>query len=802
MGIGTQGKNGRIKLCRIVTVPQTFQVLLPEQLRCIVAHEIELTLVSSPGHEFDEVLRDVGAQGQAIPIARKPSPLADVRSLLKLLKLLFRGHFDVVHSSTPKAGLLTALAAWLARVPVRMHTFTGQPWVELTGFKRLIPRECDRIIGKLATQCYADSASQRDFLISEGLVAPGKIAVMGEGSISGVDLRRFSLPTWGGDAARQTRHELGLPSDALVIVFVGRVTRDKGIVELLSAFELIAKSNPSLHLLLVGPFEPDQDPLPEETMRRLKSHPRIHRVGMTATPEKFLAAADIFCLPSYREGFGSVVIEAAAMELPAVVTRVTGLVDAVIEGVTGLITPPKDIDRLAATLQILIGSKDLRHSLGQAARQRVVRDFDAQIINEAVVAEYFRLARQNAMAHDRPGSSPAGVTLAVQTTVPGSFPPFFKGQLAWLQHQGLPVHTVSAPGEELQWVSQVERVRPHAIPMTRRFSPLRDLLALWRLVRLYRRFRFTIVHAFTPKGGFLGMLAAALAGCPVRVFSIWGLAAEAVGFRVRLMFWADKVSCLLAHRVFVECPSIGDLAVAKGLCPRSKLVVLPAWSTCSLDRELLDLTEAASTRAAARQQWGIPPEAIVVGFVGRVVRDKGIHEIIEAFESLAPDFPALHLLIVGVRETENAVDHDMLGRMDAHARIHCTGFQNNVSPLLSAMDILVHPSYREGLPTAPLEASARELPVIATRIPGCIDAVQDGMTGRLIAPRDAGALAGAIRHYLHHPELRRLHGRQGRERVLREYDRHQAWADLLHHYQQLLAERGVVPRPAGGKDQP
>jgi glycosyltransferase involved in cell wall biosynthesis len=383
-----------MKLCRIVTVPQTFQGLLGEQLRCILAHGIDLTLVSSPGHELEEVLRGVAAKGVAVPMARKPAPLADLRSLLILLRFLSKNHFDIVHSSTPKAGFLASLAGTLARVPIRIHTFTGQPWVELAGLKRRIPRECDRLIAKLATQCYADSPSQRDFLISEGLVAPGKIAVIGAGSISGVDLKRFSLIKWGGETARQTRSELGIPADALVIAFVGRLTKDKGVVELLAAFELIAKSNSAVHLLLVGPFEPDRDPLPAETLERLKSHPCVHGVGFSITPEKFLGVADIFCLPSYREGFGSVAIEAAAMELPAVVTRVTGLVDAVVDGVTGLIVPPKNVSRLAKALQKLARSQELRQSMGRAARDRVVGNFDARLINEAVVGEYSQLAQR------------------------------------------------------------------------------------------------------------------------------------------------------------------------------------------------------------------------------------------------------------------------------------------------------------------------------------------------------------------------------------------------------------------------
>lgn len=382
----------RLKLCRIATVPWIFQTMLREQLRCIVAHGVQLVLVSSPGPELSAMAADVGAIAVGIPMRREPAPLSDLRSLFRLIRFLVRNRFDVVHSSSPKAGLLSALAGVVARVPIRMHTFTGQPWVELGGLRRRIPRECDRITAKLVTQAYADSRSQRDFLVQEGLVAPGKISVIGPGSVAGVNLKRFSVERWGGQAAAQTRRELGIPIDALVIVFVGRITRDKGILELVAAFEIVSEGAHDVHLVLVGPLEPERDPLPLATLDTLNRNRRIHAVGFTTVPERYLAAADIFCLPSYREGFGSVAVEAAALQLPTVVTRVTGLVDSVVEGVTGLVVPPKNVSKLTEALKALLESKELRDSLGHQGLQRVVRDYDADLVNEAVVAEYFRLA--------------------------------------------------------------------------------------------------------------------------------------------------------------------------------------------------------------------------------------------------------------------------------------------------------------------------------------------------------------------------------------------------------------------------
>lgn len=381
----------KLKLCRIVTVPWTFQTLLWGQMRCIAAHDIDLTLVSSPGPELELVARDVGARAVCIPMERKPAPTADLRSLVRLTRFLRRNRFDIVHSATPKAGFLAAWAGYFARVPTRIHTFTGQPWVELKGLRRSIPRACDALTARMTTHCYADSHSQRAFLIAQGLANPQRIAVVGSGSIGGVDLQRFSLEKWGGARSIQTRRELGIPDDAQVIIFVGRVTKDKGIRELVSAFEELAKIYAQMHLLLVGPLEPERDPLPAETLQLIEKDHRIHRIGFHLEPEKYLAAADVFCLPSYREGFGSVAIEAAAMKLPTVVTQVTGLVDAVIDGVTGLLVPPKEVGPLAAALRRLIESPEMGQAFGQAGYRRVMRDFDAVSVNTAVVDEYFRL---------------------------------------------------------------------------------------------------------------------------------------------------------------------------------------------------------------------------------------------------------------------------------------------------------------------------------------------------------------------------------------------------------------------------
>jgi glycosyltransferase involved in cell wall biosynthesis len=375
-----------------VTVPFTFDTLLREQLSYLTQQGMDITLVSSPGAVLEEIGKSLHLSYHPIPMARKPEPWSDLLSLRALTRLLRHERFDIVHSSTPKIGLLTALAGTLARVPVRIHTFTGQVWVGMQGLSRRIMRQCDWIIGHLDTHCYADSASQRTFLVNQRLVAASRISLLGAGSISGVNLERFNPGVFGGDRADAQKRELGVSEQSLIILFVGRLTKDKGIRELVSAFRMLQIEKKDVELILVGPFEPERDPLPRETLYELAHNPRIHVVGFSHEPEKYMATADVFCLPSYREGFGSVVIEAGAMGVPAVVSRVVGLVDAVVDGETGLLVPAKEVDFLRGALMKLLSSPEIRRRMGCAARERAVRDFDSRIINHLVFEEYKRLA--------------------------------------------------------------------------------------------------------------------------------------------------------------------------------------------------------------------------------------------------------------------------------------------------------------------------------------------------------------------------------------------------------------------------
>ncbi len=354
---------------------------------------MKVVLISSDGQELSKIKTCFDLSHEIVEIPRSLHLWKDFVALIKLIKIFHKHKFDIVHSTTPKAGLLSAIAAFFTRTPVRLHTWTGQPWVTLKGPIRWVSRLADKLIGTLNTRCYADSKSQRRFLVNEQIIASKKISVIGHGSLAGVDLSRFDPKQWSVATKHQLKQDLSINSNSKVLIFVGRITRDKGIFELLSAFRELLHLGYDVDLLLVGPLDQDCGGMGTITIDDIKQSPRIHYVGYTECPERYLSISDILCLLSYREGFNTVVIQAAAMGIPTIGTHIYGLVDPVVNGETGILVPPHDDPSLLQALKQLLNNPDLTYRMGRAARQRCVRQFDANIINKKVAEEYLRILK-------------------------------------------------------------------------------------------------------------------------------------------------------------------------------------------------------------------------------------------------------------------------------------------------------------------------------------------------------------------------------------------------------------------------
>jgi len=295
--------------------------------------------------------------------------------------------FSMIHSVTPKAGLLAQLAGWWCGIELRVHTFTGQVWVTRRGLFRSLLKTIDQLIAKCATHLLADSASQKDFLVAEGVVAMDRVGVLGAGSISGVDVERFRP---NSEVRQKLRHELGFADDDVLALFVGRLNRDKGVLDLVSAFVRISERIPKLALLLVGP---DEGRLAGEIAQLSAGNSRLRLLGGTPCPENYMVAADFFCLPSYREGFGSVVIEAAACGIPAMASAIYGLSDAVEDGRSGVLHPPRDILAMALLMERFAVDREWRESLGVYAKYRARTLFASQVLLDAQMAFVEQLMR-------------------------------------------------------------------------------------------------------------------------------------------------------------------------------------------------------------------------------------------------------------------------------------------------------------------------------------------------------------------------------------------------------------------------
>ena len=371
-------------------------------------------------------------------------------------------------------------------------------------------------------------------------------------------------------------------------------------------------------------------------------------------------------------------------------------------------------------------------------------------------------------------------------TVPEFFHSFFQGQLEFMVDQGFEVVLICSPGETVQGFKDWP-VRYYPVSIQRRISPLADIVSIWKIVRILRSIHPDIVHVHTSKAGLLGMIAAWIAAVRVKVFTIHGFRwVTKAGMSRRVIKASNRITCSLADRVFCVSKSNLDLGIGSNICRVEKAKVVCEGSVNGVDAMGRFNPEREHNSSAIRKGLGIPENSFIFGFVGRIVRDKGIEELAAAWRSIRRDFSDVHLMLVGKAESGDPVSDETLEFFEKDERVHFTGFCPDVAPYYGAMDAFVLPSHREGFPVTPLEASAMGLPVIASNIRGCVDAVVNGQTGILVTPGNSGELEGAMRKFLDDRKTARRLGENGREFVLNSFQPKPIWQDLTREYKMLL----------------
>lgn len=372
------------KIIRATTIPLSLDIFCKDMLKEL-SSQYEILVVSSPGEELDRVAAREGVAIAKVAMQRHIAPFRDFISLLKLIRLFHREKPWIVHSMTPKAGLLCMIAAKVCRVPHRIHTFTGLIWPTASGLKRKILIATDKLLCSCATIIIPEGNGVKQDLLSARITSK-PLNVLANGNVRGIDLNHYRLSDEVVQQAKILRKD-----NTITYIFIGRLVADKGITELVNAFVKLNQLHDNTRLLLVGPKEQEKSPLPSHILQTIESHKSIEAVGMQHDIRPWLAAADVFVFPSYREGFPNVVIEAGAMALPSIVTDINGSNEIIIEGKNGLIIPSHDSDSLFNSMLRLYSDSSLRQSLSRNARNLIADRFDCHLVRKALYDLYSSL---------------------------------------------------------------------------------------------------------------------------------------------------------------------------------------------------------------------------------------------------------------------------------------------------------------------------------------------------------------------------------------------------------------------------
>jgi glycosyltransferase involved in cell wall biosynthesis len=378
------------KLIRITTVPISLKILLKGQLK-YMSQFFEVVGVSSAGEDLEIVKEREGIRVEALEMSRQITPIQDFISLIKMVRFLKKEKPQIVHTHTPKAGIIGMLAAKIVGVPIRIHTVAGLPLMEAKGMKRKILNFVEKLTYQCATHVFPNSKGLYDFILEEKLSSASKLKIIGKGSSNGIDTEYFSPNNISASQITDLKNQLGIELDDFVFVFVGRLVKDKGINELVAAFSHSAFRNLKSKLLLVGPLESDLDPLLPETLAEIETNPQIISVGFQSDVRPYFAISDALVFPSYREGFPNVVMQAGAMGLPAIVTNINGCNEIIEDFKNGYLIPVKNTEALKKAMLEFLQKDEKYGEMKSQARLMIQNRFEQKVYWEALREEYERI---------------------------------------------------------------------------------------------------------------------------------------------------------------------------------------------------------------------------------------------------------------------------------------------------------------------------------------------------------------------------------------------------------------------------
>lgn len=388
----------KLKLVRITTVPLSLDKLLTGQLKYMHDQDFEVYAISSWDEKLPAIAQRESSSYLAVNMKRAISPLNDIVSTVRLIQSIRKLKPVIVHTHTPKAGLLGMLAAWVTRTPIRLHTVAGLPLMETSGVKRKVLNLAESLTYYFANKVYPNSKNLKRFIVDNNFCKSQKLKVIGDGSSNGINTNYFKATAEIIDKAMQLKRDLSLDERNFTFIFVGRLVKDKGIEELIAAFTELNKQYPDARLLLVGPFEPELDPLSKNCLQQIESNKAIINVGFQNDVRPYLAISSALVFPSYREGFPNVPMQAGCFDLPSVVTDINGCNEIVEPEKNGLLIPAKNVDALSAAMIRLISDKALYNTLKSNARKMIVDRYEQTHFWSLLLQEYKEHLKQHGLS--------------------------------------------------------------------------------------------------------------------------------------------------------------------------------------------------------------------------------------------------------------------------------------------------------------------------------------------------------------------------------------------------------------------
>ena len=384
-------QNSNKKLLRITTVPMALRYLLPGQMHFMANNGFDVLMISADGKELAEVIEKEQCRHVIVPMTRKITPLKDLKCLFRLIKIFRKEKPDIVHTHTPKAGLLGMMAAKYCGIKVRIHTVAGLPLMVEKGFKHQLLKFIEKLTYACASQVWPNSNSLMQFIIKNKLCKTAKLSIIAKGSTNGIHLDRFNKENIEPKIIDEIKTQINYSTGNIYLLCIGRLVVDKGIGELVDVFTQLQKANDNLVLILVGEYETRLDPLPADTLHEIEINPSIIHINWTPQVEYYMNLADLFVFPSHREGFPNVLLQAGAMGLPIICSHITGNIDIVINNETGLIFDTRNEQQMCKLLQYALLHPQHMQNMAKKLQQEINENYQRENIWQNMLEAYKNL---------------------------------------------------------------------------------------------------------------------------------------------------------------------------------------------------------------------------------------------------------------------------------------------------------------------------------------------------------------------------------------------------------------------------